>query len=90
MRIKRQRAPSNGSQPTSTEGKIEKFGQLHVLDDLIRLRAADTTQLPILAYPTSEKNDGYEYFTGQDFDQLVDQAVRVLMGYGFTTVRIIP
>lgn len=90
MGFQRQRAASSGSKATPTEDKIEKFGRLHVLDDLIRLRAADATQLTILAYPTSDNDGGsYEYFTGQDLDQLVDQAVQVLVGYGFTSVRAV-
>ncbi|OJJ47320.1 hypothetical protein ASPZODRAFT_166529 [Penicilliopsis zonata CBS 506.65] len=55
------------------EELVQQFGQLHVLDDLIRLRAADAIQVPILAYPTSSQDVTYDYYTGQDLDRLVDQ-----------------
>ncbi|KAF9891628.1 hypothetical protein FE257_003639 [Aspergillus nanangensis] len=68
---------------------IAQFGRLHVLDDLIRLRASDAIQKPILAYPKPTDNDEttYEYFTGQDLDCMVDQAVCALMECGFTPPR---
>ncbi|KAJ5739998.1 hypothetical protein N7533_012782 [Penicillium manginii] len=63
---------------------IQKFGQLHVLDDLIRHRAADFVQQPILAYPNSAQDAAsYSYYTGQDIDQMVDQIASGLMASGF-------
>ncbi|KAJ5987772.1 AMP-dependent synthetase/ligase, partial [Penicillium waksmanii] len=63
---------------------VQKFGQLHVLDDLIRHRAADFVQRPILAYPNSENDAAsYSYYTGQDLDQMIDQVASVLMVNGF-------
>jgi hypothetical protein len=66
---------------------IQKFGQLHVLDDLIRHRAADFVQQPILAYPNSAQDAAsYSYYTGQDIDQMVDQIASGLMASGFQPV----
>ncbi|OOQ90614.1 NRPS-like enzyme [Penicillium brasilianum] len=68
---------------TTTDPLIEEFGQLHVLDDLIRLRAADYVQHPILAYPSSEKDAAsYKYYTGRDLDGMIDQVVTVLVESG--------
>jgi hypothetical protein len=70
------------------EQLVAQFGRLHILDDLIRLRASDAVQQPILAYPKPSDNDdvSYEYFTGQDLDCMVDQAVCALMDCGFNPV----
>lgn len=83
-------ASSSASTVTVTgDPLIEKFGQLHVLDDLIRLRVADFIQYPILAYPESEKDAAsYTYYTGRDLDTMIDQTVTVLMNDGFQPVRI--
>ncbi|KAJ5668681.1 hypothetical protein N7462_009751 [Penicillium macrosclerotiorum] len=63
---------------------IRKFGQLHVLDDLIRLRAADIVQHPILAYPSSDDHAAtYNYYTGRDLDEMIDHTVAILMNDGF-------
>ncbi|KAE8369995.1 hypothetical protein BDV27DRAFT_171705 [Aspergillus caelatus] len=74
---------------TDSEQLIARFGRLHVLDDLIRLRAADPVQLPILAYPKPSNDDAtsYEYFTGQDLDCMIDQTVSTLMDCGFKPPR---
>lgn len=82
---------STSSPKPTSEQLIEKFGRLNVLDDLIRLRAADATQRPILAYPALD-NDAvsYEYFTGQDLDRTIDRAVQALMDYGFAPVPLYP
>ncbi|KAJ5532996.1 AMP-dependent synthetase/ligase [Penicillium frequentans] len=75
-------------QPTASsyaaDPLIEKFGQLNVLDDLIRLRAADSMQCPILAYPSSDSDAAlYNYYTGEQLDEMIDQAVATLMEDGF-------
>lgn len=73
--------------PASTQDLIHRFGQLRMLDDLIRLRAADEMQVPILAYPSSEKDGfSYDYLTGQHLDRMVDDAVHALLDYGFKPV----
>ncbi|KAJ0424951.1 NRPS-like enzyme [Aspergillus carlsbadensis] len=68
-------------QTDSAELLVQRFGRLSVLDDLIRLRATDVDQVPILAYPKPSQ-DGYECFTGEDLDCMVDQAVCALMELG--------
>lgn len=87
MGIKRgdQAAPAASS--GASDPLVQKFGQLHVLDDLIRHRAADFVQHPILAYPNSEHDAAsYKYYTGQDLDQMIDQIASVLMVNGFQPV----
>lgn len=75
---------------TSTEHLIAQYGQLTVLYDLIRLRAADDVQHPILAYPSSNRDgkgdSSYEYFTGKELDRMVFHALSVLLEDGFKPV----
>ncbi|PYI00534.1 acetyl-CoA synthetase-like protein, partial [Aspergillus sclerotiicarbonarius CBS 121057] len=76
--------------PTHSTGDVvARFGRLHLLDDLIRLRAADPVQHPILAYPKPSQDGSvsYESFTGQDLDCMVDHAVYTLMDLGFNPPR---
>ncbi len=81
-----QAGPSTSS--ITTDPLIEKFGQLNVLDDLIRFRAADHVQHPILAYPSSEKDAAsYTYYTGRDLDEMIDSVVAVFVESGFPPVR---
>ncbi|KAJ5742449.1 uncharacterized protein N7511_011468 [Penicillium nucicola] len=66
---------------------VQEFGPLHVLDDLIRLRASDAVQHPILAYPRVECDAGsFDYYTGQDLDDMINQAATTLMDDGFQPV----
>lgn len=82
-----QEAPATSSKRAMTDPLIREFGQLRVLDDLIRLRAGDVIQRPILAYPSSDKDAAsYRYYTGQDLDDMIDQTVTVLMNDGFQPV----
>lgn len=72
------------------EPVVERFGRLNVVDDVIRLRAADAIQHPILACPAAENEAGsFEYFTGRDLDVMIDQAVRILIGHGFNPVCVV-
>ncbi|CBF86773.1 uncharacterized protein ANIA_10297 [Aspergillus nidulans FGSC A4] len=85
------------SQDTESTGKwlqdetqelVQRFGRLNTLDDLIRLRAADAVQEPILAYPKSlDAAVEYEYFTGEDLNCMIDHAVCGLVEAGFKPVR---
>lgn len=71
-----------------TQELVQRFGRLNTLDDLIRLRAADAVQEPILAYPKShDAAVEYEYFTGEDLDCMIDHAVSGLVEAGFKPVR---
>ncbi|KAL2008408.1 hypothetical protein VTN00DRAFT_6602 [Thermoascus crustaceus] len=77
-------ASGSSHRDVTIEQLVQRLGRPDVLDDLIRLRAADDVQVPILAYPRGEDNAAnYEYFSGCDLDRLVDQAVRCLMERGF-------
>ena len=88
MGIQRGNRAAQAGSSTTTDPLIEKFGQLHVLDDLIRLRSADYVQHPILAYPSSEKDAAsYKYYTGRDLDEMIDEVVTVLVDSGFPVVR---
>lgn len=88
MGIHRDTQAAHAGSSSTINPLTQEFGVLHVLDDLIRLRAADAVQHPILAYPQSEKDAAsYNFYTGQELDDLINQAVVVLMGDGFNQVR---
>ena len=71
------------------DAMVQRFGQLYILDDLIRLRAADVVQSPILAYPKSDSDAAsYNYYNGQELDDMIDQTVRVLVNDGFQPVGV--
>lgn len=56
---------------------------LIISDDLLRLRAADKIQVPLLCFPKSEQGTiDYEKFTGKDIDRFVDQAAKYYMRCG--------
>lgn len=65
----------------------QQFGELKVLDDIIRHRAADDPPAPILAYPRAGTVADYEYFTGRDLDQLIDGAAKRYLSLGLSPVR---
>ncbi|KAI5860470.1 hypothetical protein GGS23DRAFT_613703 [Durotheca rogersii] len=61
----------------------DTFGELDVIDDIIRHRAADVPPAPILGYPRTEDSvDDYERFTGQQLDRLIDGAVKHFIRLG--------
>ncbi|PLB54581.1 acetyl-CoA synthetase-like protein [Aspergillus steynii IBT 23096] len=60
----------------------EQFGELKVLDDIIRHRAADDPPAPILAYPRPNTVADYEYFTGKDLDRLINGAALQYLSLG--------
>lgn len=65
----------------------QHFGELKVLDDIIRHRAADDPPSPILAYPRPGTVADYEYFTGKDLDKLIDGATKRYLSLGLNPVR---
>lgn len=66
----------NGNIPVEEEDII-------LSDDLLRLRAADKVQVPLLCFPNSERGTvDYEEFTGKDIDRFVDQAAVYYMRCG--------
>lgn len=63
------------------------YGDLKVLDDIIRHRAADNPPAPILGYPRVENNpNDYEKLTGQQLDKFVDGAVKYFLASGLKPV----
>lgn len=71
----------------SADQLVESFGQLNILDDVIRHRAADVIQRPIIAYPSSENNPAsYDYYTGRELDLMIDRTVVSLVANGFQPV----
>lgn len=65
----------------------DTFGELRVLDDIVRYRAADDPQTPILGYPKSEDTvNEYENFTGKELDRFVDGAVKYFLQSGLKPV----
>lgn len=79
----------NGNRDVSERELISRFGRLELLDDLIRLRASDEDQVPILAYPKIEENGTYyEFFTGRDLDKLVSYGASQLVTRGFKQVKV--
>lgn len=58
-----------------------------IFDDVIRERAEDEEQVPLIAYPrTKDGVDDYEFFTGKQLNTLVDGAVKALIGMGVEPV----
>ena len=74
--------------PERVQHFYDAFGQLRVLDDIIRHRAADDPPAPILGYPRIEDNvHDYERFTGLQLDQFVDTAAKYFIESGLKPVR---
>ena len=70
----------NGNVPVEEEDII-------LSDDLLRLRAADKIQVPLLCFPRSERDTvQYEEFNGRDIDRFVDQAAKYYMRCGLQPV----
>lgn len=60
---------------------------LRLFDDVIRQRAIDEDQTPLLAYPESQLGiTDYEFFTGKKLNRLVDGAAKALIKYGVNPV----
>ncbi|KAK7965910.1 NRPS-like enzyme [Apiospora aurea] len=65
------------------EARLKEYGRLWTIDDLIRVRAQDEVQAPILGYPRYDnKPTDYEYFTGKDLDRMVDETCHLLVRAG--------
>ncbi len=48
-----------------------------IVDDLMRARALDDQQTPLLSFPKSERDvTDYEHFCGKDLDRFIDLAVK--------------
>ncbi|KAI5293851.1 putative PKS/NRPS-like protein biosynthetic cluster [Ascosphaera acerosa] len=64
-----------------------EFGELHVLDDVIRHRANDAEQKHTVAYPRGTSITDYEYLQGRDIDRFVDAAAKHLIANGLGPVE---
>ncbi|KAF2836216.1 acetyl-CoA synthetase-like protein [Patellaria atrata CBS 101060] len=61
----------------------DAFGELKVLDDIVRHRSTDNPPTPILGYPRFENSvDDYERFTGKQLDEFIDATVKVYLASG--------
>ena len=58
-----------------------------IADDLLRARALDKIQTPLLCFPRSERGViDYEGFTGSDIDRFVDHAAKYYLTHGLQPV----
>jgi hypothetical protein len=60
---------------------------LYTYDQMIRQRALDLDQTPLIAYPKSIHGvTDYEFVTGNDLNRLVDGGAKALIRAGITPV----
>jgi hypothetical protein len=60
---------------------------LYTFDEVIRERAVDEDQSPLLAYPKSKHGiTDYELFNGRQLNQLVDGAAKALIVAGIPSL----
>ncbi|KAK8041417.1 hypothetical protein PG994_014424 [Apiospora phragmitis] len=65
------------------EARIQEYGRLWTIDDIIRVRAQDEVQSPILGYPKYDNSPtDYEYSAGRDLDRMVDETCHLLVRAG--------
>ncbi len=61
--------------------------EIFTFDQLLRQRAVDTDQTPLLAYPKSWLGiNDYELVTGAELNRFVDGAAKALLRRGFKPV----
>ncbi|KAI0024929.1 hypothetical protein F4780DRAFT_794068 [Xylariomycetidae sp. FL0641] len=67
----------------AAQERTRQYGKCWMIDDLIRVRAQDEEQVPVLGYPKHEDDaSAYEHFTARQLDRMVDEACRVLVAAG--------
>lgn len=60
---------------------------IYTYDEVIRSRALDEDQVPLVAYPKSKLGIAdYEFFTGKQLDRLVDGAAKALIKSGLRSL----
>lgn len=77
------------SEPQSQSAAVVRSEEkkLYTFDDVIRERAEDSEQVPLIAYPkTKDGIDDYEFFTGKKLNTLVDGAAKALIQIGIEPV----
>ncbi|KAI5284911.1 putative NRPS-like protein biosynthetic cluster, partial [Ascosphaera aggregata] len=71
---------------TITQGRLaavqQKYGELRVMDDMIRHRADDKEPKALLAYPKGSSLTDYEYISAKDINQFIDAAVKHFISFG--------
>ena len=66
---------------------MRKESIVYTFDEIIRQRAVDEDQSPLIAYPKTRLGiTDYELFTGRHLDRLVDGAAKALMKAGVEPV----
>ncbi|KAK9479745.1 hypothetical protein V1514DRAFT_327299, partial [Lipomyces japonicus] len=60
--------------------------QLFTVDDLIRARARQFQNTPVLAYPNANSLTDYSHFTAGDLDRFADEAARKYLQAGITNL----
>ncbi|CZR55845.1 uncharacterized protein PAC_05733 [Phialocephala subalpina] len=76
-----------GQQPALRPKACAEEKKLYTFDDVIRERAEDLDQVPLIAYPRERDGvDDYEFFTGKELNRLVDGATKALIGMGVEPV----
>jgi hypothetical protein len=64
-------------------GAVPRQKIIYTFDEVIRERAIDEDQSPLLAYPKSKHGiTDYELFDGRQLDRLVDGAAKALIDAG--------
>lgn len=78
------RAPTGDASLENIPLELENF---LIADDLLRARAADKIQTPLLCFPRTERGViDYEGFTGSDIDRFVDHAAKYYLRHGLQPV----
>ena len=69
---------------SSTPQNEPKF---YTFDDVIRQRAVDLDQVPLVAYPKTKTGvTDYEHFTGAHLNRLIDGAAKALLNSGIEPI----
>lgn len=71
----------------SANSAAQSFLSLRTVDELIRQRAQDSDQRPLVVFSASEHGlMDFEQFTGLDLDRFTDAAAKVLISRGLQPV----
>ena len=80
-------APRATTGDASIENTLREGEDFLIADDLLRARAADKIQTPLLCFPRTERGViDYEGFAGSDIDRFVDHAAKYYLRHGLQPV----
>ena len=80
-------AASSSMSPGGTGAPVHRGPPLLILDDLIRARALDDEQVPLLSFPKSDHGvTDYKHFCGKDLDSIIDLATKYYITQGLEPV----